>query len=82
MLVCGFGNRREAQKNAHHCQGYSEKMLLNGMTHLFTCYLYVGMSVFMLSLKVCVCAFDLKQPKGFAQRRDSSNYVGFELSYH
>lgn len=61
------------------------------MTHLFTCYSYVGVSAFMLlTQKVNVFTFDSlarikktakKKKKDLLKERDSSDSVRFELSY-
>lgn len=61
-----------------------------GMTHLFTCYSYVGMSAFMLlTQKVDVFTFNSlarikkqqKKKRIYSKERDSSDSVRFELSY-
>lgn len=59
------------------------------MTHLFTCYSYVGVSAFMLlTQKVNVFTFDslarikkTAKKKDLLKERDSSDSVRFELSY-
>lgn len=75
MLVCGAGDRRRGEGGAIAAASAAEKrssltsMLfkkkekkkrcLMGMTHLFTCYSYVGMSAFMLlTQKVDVFTFN------------------------
>lgn len=104
MLVCGAGDRRRGEGGAIAAASAAEKrssltsMLLKkkrclmGMTHLFTCYSYVGMSAFMLlTQKVDVFTFNSlarikkqqkkKKKRIYSKERDSSDSVRFELSY-
>lgn len=104
MLVCGAGDRQRGEGGAIAAASAAEKrssltsMLLKkkrclmGMTHLFTCYSYVGMSAFMLlTQKVDVFTFNSlarikkqqkkKKKRIYSKERDSSDSVRFELSY-
>lgn len=52
----GLETGREREKKFSSLSRMLIKPLLNGMTHLFTCYFYVGMSVHGVALESeCLC---------------------------